>query len=315
MQVARLLLVLALPLAFALPLACKPLLPRAEAPAERLTESPAPEVTSDKSSVGAATPLVTAQAEFDQPVDELVDIGGSQLHVHCEGAGSPLVVLDAGFGDAGTIWSQVQSGVAKLTRVCAYDRLGLGQSSTAPKVHSLSDMTEELHRLLERLAPDVPRVLVAHSLSGLIARLYTSRYPAEVVGLVLVDTTTEDQDTRVWPLLPAEYRAELRAMLDRGPEHLGLEGLRAGMAELRRSDRDLGNRPLVVLTSARPIGATTAELDPRLIEIWIDMQRTVAAFSTVSRHTVTDQSSHYIHVEEPNLVVAAIREVLEKRTN
>lgn len=298
----------------ALTLACEPTLPPVTAPESPLAETPAPNATTgNPSGDDAAAPLATAKAEVDRPVDELVDIGGRFVHVHCEGSGSPLVVLDAGLGDDGRVWDKVQPGIAKVTRTCAYDRLGLGQSSEAPARHSIRDMTEELHLLLEKIAPDVPRVLTAHSLAGLIARLYTSRYPAEIVGLVLVDATTEDQDTRAWPLLPAKYHSELRAVLDRSPEHLGFEGLRTGMAELRRTDRDLGNRPLVVLTSARPQTTATPEVDSRLSEVWIEMQKDLAKLSTNSRHTVTDRSGHYIHVEEPALVVEAVREVLDKR--
>jgi pimeloyl-ACP methyl ester carboxylesterase len=309
MQVARYPLVLLSALTFA----CKPTLPPV-APESPLAETQATDVTTaEPSGDDTAAPLAAATAELDRPVDELVDIGGRSLHVHCEGSGSPLVVLDAGLGDDGRVWNKVQPGVAKLTRTCAYDRLGLGQSSEAPARHSIHDMTVELHLLLEKLAPQVPRVLVAHSLSGLIARLYASRYPGEIVGLVLVDAATEDQDTRAWPLLAAEHYSQLRSVLDRSPEHLGFEGLRTGMAELRRADRDLGNRPLVVLTSARPQTMATTEVDPRLIEVWIDMQKDLVELSTNSRHTVTDQSGHYIHVEEPALVVEAVSEVLEKR--
>lgn len=291
--------------------ACRPSLPPVATPDAPLTGAPAPEVAPTESDAPPSSPLLTAKAQLEGPVDERIDIGGRSLHVQCEGSGSPLVVFDAGFGDDARKWSKVLPDVAKLTRACAYDRLGLGQSSPAPENHSLRQMTDELHLLLEKLAPGVPRVLVAHSLSALIARLYTSRHPAEVVGLVLVDPATEDQDTRAWPLLSPEHLAQLRSALDHGKDNLGFEGLRAGMAYLRRAERDLGNRPLVVLTSAKPL--PTVELHPRLSTTWVAMQKDLAALSTSSRHTVTDRSGHYIQVEEPELVILAVREVLEKR--
>ncbi len=176
-------------------------------------------------------------------------------------------------------------------------------------------MTDELHLPAREDRARRPRVLAAHSLSGLIARLYTSRYPAEIVGLVLVDATTEDQDTRAWPLLSAEYHSEGSARCSTEVQSIWVSrGCAPVWPSCGAQSRDLGNRPLVVLTSARPQTMATPEVDPRLVEVWIEMQKDLAKLSTNSRHTVTDQSGHYIHVEEPAVVVEAVREVLDKQS-
>lgn len=118
----------------------------------------------------------------------LVDIGGYRLHIHCEGEGNPTVVMDAGLGNPGMVWAYVQPDVAKKTRVCVYDRAGLGWSDPSPRERSAGVMVDELRLLLDRAHIEGPYVLVGHSFGGMILRLYTHTYPKEVVGLVLVDS-------------------------------------------------------------------------------------------------------------------------------
>ena len=124
---------------------------------------------------------------------KLVDIGGYQLHINCTGAGSPTVILDAGLGGSSLDWSKVQPEVARFTRVCSYDRAGYGWSQTGPGPRTSQQIVTELHSLLAHAKINGPYVLVGHSLGGLNMRLYAYRYPAEVVGMALLDATNEQQ--------------------------------------------------------------------------------------------------------------------------
>jgi pimeloyl-ACP methyl ester carboxylesterase len=124
---------------------------------------------------------------------KLVDIGGYQLHVNCTGTGSPTVILDAGLGGTSLDWSKVQPAVARFTRVCSYDRAGYGWSQTGPGPRTSQQIVTELHALLTHAKINGPYVLVGHSAGGLNMRLYAYRYPAEVVGMVLLDATSEHQ--------------------------------------------------------------------------------------------------------------------------
>jgi pimeloyl-ACP methyl ester carboxylesterase len=135
---------------------------------------------------------------------QLVDIGGSRLHLLSMGAGSPTVILDAGLGGFSLDWCLVQPEIAKLTRVVAYDRAGLGWSDEAPAASPRTGrhMMTELHTLLGEAEIPGPYIFVGHSLGGLNARLYVSLFPAEVAGLVLVDATHEDE---LSARFPAEY--------------------------------------------------------------------------------------------------------------
>jgi pimeloyl-ACP methyl ester carboxylesterase len=125
---------------------------------------------------------------------EMVDVGEHRLHMRCIGQGSPTVVLDAGWGYTSVEWSGwVQPEVANYTRVCAYDRAGMGWSEPQPAAPDATQTAAELHTLLEEADEEGPYVLVGHSLAGLYSRVYAERYPDEVAGMVLVDSSHPDQ--------------------------------------------------------------------------------------------------------------------------
>ena len=127
------------------------------------------------------------------PVGKMVDIGGYRLHIDCQGEGGPTVVFDAGQGESGLSWSPIQQEIARNTRVCVYDRAGIGWSEPGTRPRTARVMVEELHILLEKGGIPKPYVLVGASLGGLNARLYAHLYPEEVAGLVLLDAAHEEQ--------------------------------------------------------------------------------------------------------------------------
>jgi len=125
------------------------------------------------------------------PPGEMVDVGGYSLHIHCVGQGSPTVVLDAGSGGMSAQWVRVQQEVSGTTRVCAYDRAGMGWSEMGPEPRDAKQITGELHTLLKGAGIEGPYVLVGHSFGGLYMQTYAARYPDEVAGVALVDSSTE----------------------------------------------------------------------------------------------------------------------------
>jgi pimeloyl-ACP methyl ester carboxylesterase len=131
---------------------------------------------------------------------ELVDIGGFRLHLNCIGQGKPTVVMDAGGGAPSIAWGLVPSEIAKFTRVCTYDRAGFGWSDPNLRTpRSSQQSVDELHLLLIKAEINPPYILVGHSLGGVNMRLYASQYPEDVVGLVLVDSSHENQMTsEIW---------------------------------------------------------------------------------------------------------------------
>jgi pimeloyl-ACP methyl ester carboxylesterase len=259
-----------------------------------------------------ATPAASA-ARPAAVTDELVDIGGLSLHIRCIGDAPPVVVLDAGLGDNGGAWSKVQPELGRFARVCAYDRAGTGSSSAAPRPHTSRQMVRELHALLGRAGIAGPYVLVGHSLGGLNVRLYASEHQGDVVGMVLIDATTEEQDARFWSLIPEEAMRGFRGSLADHPEGLTFDAFRASMAEVRDSKRSLGDMPLVVLTHGTegpPPPGVSAELSAQMARVWREMQSELPRLSSNSAHFIAENSGHYIHEDSPQLVVAAVQEVV-----
>jgi pimeloyl-ACP methyl ester carboxylesterase len=136
------------------------------------------------------------KAKYPAP-GQMVDIGGYRLHINCHGTGSPTVVMEAGLTDPSLIWALVQPQIANTTRVCVYDRAGLGWSDASPKPRTAETMVAELHTFLTNANIPGPYVLMGHSTGGMLVRLYANNYPDEVVGMVLVDAQHEDQFERI----------------------------------------------------------------------------------------------------------------------
>ena len=155
------------------------------------------------------------------PRGELIDVGGFRLHLLCAGEG-PAVVLEAAMWEPALTWSLVQPAVAEFARACAYDRAGLGWSEPSPRPRTGRAMVKELRAVLAVGRVSAPYVLVAHSSSGILARLFAHRYPDEVAGMVLVDSAHEEQFDRFpEPVRNAQgpMQDQQRAML------LGLRGM------------------------------------------------------------------------------------------
>jgi len=127
-----------------------------------------------------------------QPVGQLVNIGGRRLHIRCTGSGNPTVVVENGGAAFSFDWELVQTQVARFTRICTYDRAGYAWSDPGPEFDTFDQTERDLHLLLSKAEVPGPYVLVGHSLGGMLIRLYQSRYPADVVGMVLVDSSHEE---------------------------------------------------------------------------------------------------------------------------
>ncbi len=126
----------------------------------------------------------------------LVQAGLIRMNLDCSGQGSPTIILESGSGGPSVDWLMVQPKVAKFSRVCSYDRAGYGWSDSGPQPRSSLQIAHELKKLLEAAGEKGPYVLVGHSMGGYVVRVYTGQYPNDVVGIVLVDASHEDQDLR-----------------------------------------------------------------------------------------------------------------------
>jgi pimeloyl-ACP methyl ester carboxylesterase len=135
-----------------------------------------------------------------QDRDALVDVGNHRLHLTCAGAGIPTVVLEAGLGSSSRVWNRVTPLVAPFTRVCSYDRPRKGSSDPAPRdvrrvgarryiaLRPAQSFVDDLRAVIQGSGEQGPFVLVGHSFGGLLAVLYSHQHPADVAGMVLVDS-------------------------------------------------------------------------------------------------------------------------------
>lgn len=271
----------------------------------------------------------------------LVDVGGYRLHLHCLGAGSPTVILEAGLGNDVNHWRRVQPALAAETRTCAYDRAGLGWSDPGPLPRTPARVVTELSRLLDAAGERPPFVLVGHSNGGPYVRLLAASRPADVRGLVLVDPNTEFIDP--CPVLPLPMQAvygSLVALAPVGvprlafpwlfpPERLPLvpEG-RAAHAALRARTGALGAlwsewqatcdllaavRTAAPLPDALPMvlvaaGRRPAQQDARIPEFY---RQTVARWPGAEL-VLAERSGHWVQHDQPELVIDAVRRVMAR---
>jgi pimeloyl-ACP methyl ester carboxylesterase len=271
----------------------------------------------------------------------LVDVGGYKMHINCTGDGTPAVILDAGLGDNYTSWRKAQPEIAQFTQVCSYDRAGLGYSDSSPKPRNSKIFAEELHALLHNAAITPPYVLVGHSLAGFDVRVYASLYRNEVAGTVLVDSSHPEQQKRLPPAendIDAGWVREqeffeftmpfglprLMGFCSAGAEVRAAEcdfrNLRESVAELKSISESaaqaaaagtLGDLPLAVLS--RDPDAPQYDLPEDLVkpasDAWQQMQNELASLSTRSMHIIVKNSGHYIQLDQPEVVVKAVREI------
>ena len=142
-------------------------------------------------SVGGGWETVSESADaqaYPMP-GQLIDVGGHRLHLNCTGTGSPTVVLEPGAGGTSSDLGWIAPAVAHDTRVCVYDRAGRGWSEPADTPQDGAQIATDLHTLLHRGNVPGPYVMAGHSFGGLYALTFAARYPDEVAGMVLVDST------------------------------------------------------------------------------------------------------------------------------
>ena len=240
------------------------------------------------------------------------DVGGRNLFLRCIGSGGPTVILEAGYGDDGTIWAPVQLRLSASVRVCSYDRAGLSRSDPPDhRPRTATDIVADLHTLLRAADVAPPYVLVGHSYGGLFTRLFATTYPAEVAGMVLVDAWHEDFDARLRALVSPEQWTAYETLLAQDPDYEAID-LDASYAELRAAP-PLRPMPLVVLSHGRPPDPSYCPPGWPLAaqeRLWQELQADLAALVPNSHHLVVAESGHGIAQAQPEVVVDAIRSVV-----
>jgi pimeloyl-ACP methyl ester carboxylesterase len=277
-----------------------------------------------------------ADAKAYPPPGQMVDVGGYRLHLNCTGSGSPTVVIESGWGDMSASWGWVQPEVAKTTRICTYDRAGMGWSEASPEPRTAREFAKELHTLLAEANEPGPYVLVGHSMGGYTVRVYAHDYPEEVSGVVFIDPQNLSVSEVAAPKpAPKPGQTSLPALMariglarlladplgsiqnlpegakqaytaysvtTRGAQALADEfiGMSEGGAQAR-AVTTLGALPLIVLSRSKSMDADSAASQARYLQL-----------STDSLHLIADHSDHRIMIEQPEAAVAAILNMVEQ---
>jgi pimeloyl-ACP methyl ester carboxylesterase len=276
-----------------------------------------------------------ADAKAYPPPGQLVDIGGYRLHLYCTGAGDPTVVIDAGLGDWSTTWGTVQQEVARATRVCAYDRAGLGWSDEGPLPRNAQQHAQELHTLLKNAEVPGPYILVGHSLGGLNVRMFVHDYSSEVAGVVLVDSMSPNQITQPPASEPQSQPFSIQATLARYGVARVVVKLLSGILPAPPSGQEayypLYIRPRSLQTTDNEYqgvpasGAQAAAVktfgDLPLIVLtarlndnpgWPEWQSELLKLSSNSQQIIAENSGHTVQLDEPQVVVEAILQMIRR---
>jgi pimeloyl-ACP methyl ester carboxylesterase len=258
---------------------------------------------------GGQTPKPRHVAGLD---GSIVEVDDHYLYFECFGHGSPTVLLEAGFGGDTGVWDAVQPELAKTTRTCSYARAGLGGSSEIPGVHDADDEIHDLEQLLDRAEIASPYVLVGHSYGGLLVRMFAARHRKDVAGVVLVDSSHPEQETRDLAALPQ------RPSLTRLRRDLRLPRVLDGVA-VRRSFalagqvRSLGDLRLLVITAGQqPVSPLPSDVARQLATTWLSLQDELARLSDDSVHIIALHSEHFVQSfgGQPDLVIRGVRIVV-----
>lgn len=291
--------------------------------------------------------MASGDAERYPAPGQIIQVNGRNMHLHCEGEGTPTVVLEAGANAWSEMWALTQPAIGKLTRTCSYDRAGYGWSAPKDGSHAPQAVAEELHDLLHNAGIQPPYVLVGHSMGGKYIRAYTIAYPQEVAGLIFVDARHESMEpvgrtpeqsrkdgeayeaslnlyrilrqTGVARILGLPLARSLDPTLNLYPADIVYRmtlftvretTLQTMIAEGKDGMADDAELSASRLPAQLPIIVLSAESSLE-IEGWSSAQQQVAALSNNSQWIVVPNTGHNIQTEQPQAIVEAVRSLID----
>lgn len=239
----------------------------------------------------------------------LVKVDGHEMYLECGGGSGPTVVFEDSLGGNRSLWP-IAERIREYAHACVYDRPGDGNSPAPDPPQTARADVADLHRLLEQA--DIPRpvVMVGHSYGGLIAWMAALEHPHDVAGVMLIDASHPFQTERWEAVMNGEQRQTLRA-LDADFPHVDFQ---ASLQEAAAQYGSLPDMPLTVITATRGfVGELCMKGLPceAMQAIWLELQDQYAQLRPDARH-IKVPTGHYIHEENPDLVVDEILSLLAR---
>lgn len=238
-------------------------------------------------------------------IDATFNVGGQEVYLRCVGGSGPTVVFEAALGEDHTNWLPIAERLTGQAFACAYDRTGVGRSSTPRPAHAASDHARELHELLRVAGVPRPIVIVGHSYGGLVALMAAATNPEEVAGMILVDASHPAQQERFNTVLTSQ---QTRAIEESVAEMADAVDWHSSLKQAGATYGQLPPIPLTVISSTRL--ERSDDLPPdypyeAVRRVWADLQAEHAALRPDARHVLAD-AGHYVQIDDPDLVVEEI---------
>lgn len=294
-------------------------------PEPTVTVAPLPTNTAAKATpAGAAAGQPAGPVDFTKPdYKGMIDVGAYKLAVQCWGNGSPTVILDADLGVAIGVWQAVIPDVGGKTRVCAYDRAGVGNSERSPMMpRTVQAFSDEMYRMLDTAKITPPYVLVSSGIAALAARLNYRDHAQALAGIVFVEPSSPGAKADMQPLIPAESasdNATVKAWRQfyndsnwfSWPEALNLDSSITQASKVTSLD----TMPLTILwPSAATIDSYVAGLAAdnatKIKAVFDKWQKETAQLSTKSTVIVSTQTGGSLAQKDPQLVIKAILDMV-----
>ena len=274
---------------------------------------------------------------------DIISVDGDDMHIYCIGEGSPTVLFEAGLGGNYMDWVLIQPAIGEHTRACTYDRAGMGYSDYVGSSLDTKATVERLHQLLNVAEVEAPYILVGHSIGGIHVRSLYELYPEDVIGMVLLDSSHENQGQylpeppiiarimyNIAPFLARVGLIRVLGLSQQQAEHLTSEQTAQVSAMYNRTDfwqalkaenqmalvdtnqqippPSMGNLPLNVIS--QDVAAMRAQ-NPELASLWIELQGELTELSTNSTYILAKDSGHYVHYDRPQIVINVILSLLQ----
>lgn len=225
--------------------------------------------------------------------------------------GSPTVLFESGMGDSSETWNDIQNKISLLTSTFSYDRAGIGKSDSTLIPRTCLDIVQDLSKLLTKVPVKPPFILVGHSFGGLVSRLFASIYPNLIAGMILVDAAPEFKEIAYEKVLPSK-------LIDSNREYYNNPMLNVEKIDKVQSynqidaNKCMFDFPLTIIIHGLQDNYDKDWPNQEILEVEQKLQVDFKNLSTKSKIIIAKNSGHYIQDDEPELIIKAIIEMVNK---